>query len=79
MNGVNNLVTRPPAENSHPPAFNAAEGYDGGWMNPLANPKLAGAMLFIPFRKGRGMAHTDDEKRAFRKRVAKRRARKGYR
>lgn len=44
-------------------------------MNPRSNPAAANAVLF----QSVGADRTDSEKRAFRKRVAKRRAKKGYR
>lgn len=60
----------------HLRAFHVDEGRQGGYMNPRDNPKIAGAILFQPARKA---DRTDSEKRAFQKRVAKRRAKKGYR
>lgn len=47
----------------------------GGFMNPRSNRVATNAILFQPV----GSDRSASEERAFRKRVAKRRAKKGYR
>ena len=59
----------------YPPAMDMDDARRGGWMNPRANPLAVAAALFE--RVGR--TRTESDRRAFQKRVAKRRAKKGYR
>lgn len=59
----------------NPPALSADATRRGGWMNVRSNPLAMAALLFEPA----GRTRTEDDRRAFRKRVAKRRKRKGYR
>jgi hypothetical protein len=68
------------ANTKFPPAMSDATARRGGFMRIANNPAAALAVIFQPVRGGKRYAggETESERRAFRKRVAKRRARKGY-
>lgn len=64
----------PPELRGHPPAMTDADARRGGFRRH-DNPAARECVVFLPIYRTKN----EHDKRAFRKRVAKRRSRKGYR